>query len=308
MPSIIKHDNLSSLLKDCLVSKKNNDEKPLTHTRFGNDDLPGLSGTARAGSYHIPTELGDPGKPFFSLLEKFLFVEKKKLTLTERHLADKSPVIVDLDMQYDKEAFPYDSFGNPKRNPEDGMGHNSEQLKIFCKSLLELYSKFITFDMSNIEIFVMERENPYLDDRGTTHRIKDGVHIIIPMLVTDYKIHFYVRELMMENMPNIFSSLKLILSANGGWKEVYDKSVIETNGWLMYGCSKPKRKPYLVSLIWNDNMNEIDKKYTDGELLQILSIRRDIPILPYKSNLLEEEVMKNSGYKKKNSKKNYLNF
>ena len=277
------------------VSKKNNPDIELTHTRFGNDDLPGAYGNARAGSYSIKSVNDDCWKApedFYEALHKFLFIDNKKLTLTERHLSDRSPVVVDLDMSYDKEIFP---------NNKLIRQHTISQLKHFCKELIGFYSKYLEFDDNDIEIFVMEREGPYLDDKGPSSRVKDGVHIIIPNIVADYKIHFYVRELMLEKIPEIFKDLKLLHTTNA-WKDVYDKSVIETNGWLMYGCAKPKRKSYLVSNIFDSDINEINNNYSNLELIKILSIRRNYEISQYKDGV-EDEVTKNSGYKKKKDKK-----
>jgi hypothetical protein len=277
------------------VSKKNNPDIELTHTRFGNDDLPGAYGNARAGSYSIKSvseECWEAPEDFYESLHNFLFIDKKKLTLTERHLSDRSAVVVDLDMSYDKEIFPNNNLIRQ---------HTKSQLKHFCKELIGFYSKYLEYDKDSVEIFVMERESPYLDDKGPSSRVKDGVHIIIPNIVADYKIHFYVRELMLEKIPEIFKNLKLLHTTNA-WKDVYDKSVIETNGWLMYGCAKPKRTPYLVSNIFDNDINEINNTYSNLELIKILSIRRNYEICEYKDDL-EDEVAKNSGYKKKKDKK-----
>ena len=199
MPS---NGDSQSLLNKYLkpVSKKNNPDLELTHTRFGNDDLPGAYGNARAGCFSIKSNNNDYWEApdeFYESLHKFLFTDNKKLTLTERHLSDRSPVVVDLDMSYDKDIF---SNNNLVRQ------HTLKQMKSFCKELMTFYSKYLVFDKDQVEIFLMERESPYLDDKGPTHRVKDGVHIIIPNIVADYKIHFYVRELMLEKYRNFQKS------------------------------------------------------------------------------------------------------
>ncbi len=124
------------------VSKKNNPDIELTHTRFGNDDLPGAYGNARAGSYSIKSvndDYWEAPEDFYEALHKFLFIDKKKLTLTERHLSDRSPVVVDLDMSYDKEIFP---------NNKLIRQHTISQLKYFCKELIGFYSKYLEFFFS----------------------------------------------------------------------------------------------------------------------------------------------------------------
>ena len=144
-------------------------------------------------------------------------------------------------MQYDKEMF-----GNKLTRQ-----HTDEQLKKFCTELLNLYSKYLDFNKETIKIYVMERKSPYLEDKGSTPRVKDGVHILIPEIMIDYKLHFYIRDQMIMKMggkDGIFSQLKNILNKEG-WGGVYDKSAIETNGWLMYGCSKPKRSIFSHSYL-----------------------------------------------------------
>jgi hypothetical protein len=63
-----------------------------------------------------------------------------------------------------------------------------------------------------------------------------------------------------KNIPNV---------QENGLGEVYDKSVIEKNNWMVYGCTKKNVKPYKIYKVYN-------KKVCDIELInaiEMLSIR-----------------------------------
>ena len=63
-----------------------------------------------------------------------------------------------------------------------------------------------------------------------------------------------------------------------------------------------QKDPYLVTHIWDHNMKDLSKDVSNLDLIKILSIRRNIPVLKYLENK-EDEVIKNTSYKKKVSKK-----
>ena len=73
----------------------------------------------------------------------------------------------------------------------------------------------------------------------------------MPYLYTDYKFQYYMREKILPKMGTIFNGVKVKLHPKEGWGAVYDKAVIETNNWLIYGCAKPKMAPYNVTHIWS---------------------------------------------------------
>merc|ERR1711918_285731 len=39
------------------------------------------------------------------------------------------------------------------------------------------------------------------------------------------------------------------------YDDIFDSAIIENNGWFIYGCCKPKREPYLLTYIFDGNIN-----------------------------------------------------
>ena len=76
---------------------KNNTTLIPTHTRMGSDGL-----YSHPGSYSIPsnnTDYWEPGQECWGSLHKFIFVDKQELSLTEKHLPNKGPILIDIDMK-----------------------------------------------------------------------------------------------------------------------------------------------------------------------------------------------------------------
>ena len=40
-------------------------------------------------------------------------------------------------------------------------------------------------------------------------------------------------------------------------EDIFDKSVIEANGVLMYGCAKPGREPYVLTKVYNQECKKV---------------------------------------------------
>lgn len=201
------------------------------------------------GSYNIPIE----AKPqLIDILYEIMFVKKIPVHLTEKP-PQNTLVKVDLDFKYQLED-------NERKYTLDHI-----------KSMVELYQKAICHYMEvedeQLKAFVFERDHPY-KDRGN---IKDGIHIMFPYLICDTKIQHLIREHVLVNCQPILSQLGC---KNNNYEDIIDKSIISTNNWLMYGCSKPQAKPYKLTHIFDREQNDLNtKKYDPKTLLNLLSIR-----------------------------------
>jgi len=54
--------------------------------------------------------------------------------------------------------------------------------------------------------------------------------------------------------------------------EIVDESIIDRNGWMMYGSTKVARDPYLITQILNFTMDQLPLPENNAELVQYLSI------------------------------------
>lgn len=134
----------------------------------------------------------------------------------QEKLRSINPVIIDLDFKGVTERV------------------SQQQVVRFVGAVMQTLPKFVKVD-DGVRAVVFERERDVYGDR------KDGVHILIPSVVTVPEIQLKVREIVMPQMASIFEGVALDCT----WEECYDKDVITKNAWMMYGSAKPNCKPYL---------------------------------------------------------------
>lgn len=188
---------------------------------------------------------------------------KHKFTL---HIVERPeyncPIMVDLDF----------------RQKEETRNYTLETVKYISKIYIDLIKKYVNVDTDNINAFVFEKPKPSFDDKQSNY--KDGFHIMFPEIVIGaplrYKILEEVQHIVTKN-----DGLKIINNTNS-LEEIFDKSIVLRNGWMMYGSNKFRSQKYVLTHIYEDTLNELDiSEYSDGELAKLLSIRNQ------DANLLE---------------------
>jgi P4 family phage/plasmid primase-like protien len=233
-----------------------------THTSLG-DPL---------GSYYIPMEQED----IFYKLYGSSVKNGESLYLTEKH-RNLSPILLDFD-------FRYHTNGELKRIYT--ITHLNEIVQIYVKILNEY------FDTENIKIYLFEKGNPtiYKDDIA-----KDGIHIIIPEIVTKPAIQYILRERFIKEANNLFTKIGFSNSI----EDIVDKCIIEKNNWLMYGSTKPNSEIYKVTRTYEIKNKDVElisnSKISTNEKVKLFSIR----------NKFNENKIK---IEKKNEINNYENI
>lgn len=250
---IYKKGDIIKYLKSFKIAKN----ADFTHTSMG-DPL---------ASYYIQSENNN------EFLEQYaLAIENNEnLHITEKHKFI-SPILLDFDFRF-----------NIKNELKRIYNHDNilEILNVFTNVL----DKYI--DINNYNIYVLEKTSPTLtkDNLG-----KDGIHIIIPDVVTKPSIQYIVRNKCLNEMKDIFSKIGFTNKV----EDIYDECVIEKNNWLMYGSSKPDKEPYKVTKIYNYNNNcitEIEDNKNVVDYVKLFSIRnkkRQNNIKIEKSNEIEK--------------------
>ena len=120
----------------------------------------------------------------------------------------------------------------------------------FIMKSIELYresiKKYLDIHDSQLQACVLEKSN--VTNKGIT--VRDGIHIFFPYVVAHYKVRHLIREEVVAHAKDIEMFAKFTKNV----EEIFDKSVISSNFWLMYGNSKPKCPPYkLTQLIAHDD-------------------------------------------------------
>jgi len=236
------------------------------------DDFSHTSMGFPAGSFYIPH---DKTAEFHDLYHKHI---KKggAAYLTERH-KHICPILIDLDFRYMKDA------ADAKRV------YTAEQVKDFTTAYMRVLNEYV--DLSNEPtIFVLEKPSPKLDDKYPAI-IKDGIHMMIPGVVTSPELQFLVRDRVLESgvIDRVFKDCHFTNTA----ADIFDEQVIQKNNWLMHGSCKKNGTPYEVSQTFTFNTAEetltpvLDKE-TGLELIKELSIRNKPERSPIKAAKVEE--------------------
>lgn len=232
-----------------------------THTSIGKP----------AGSYYIPIEEKDK---LIDVLYDALFKKKIPIHLTEKP-CQHTIIKADLDFKFELE--------------QSERKYNIEHIR----GIVELYNNaiknYLEVTDDQLKAFIFERDAPY-KDKGNT---KDGVHLMYPYIVCDTSIQHLIRDNVLLKCPTILAQI----GCKNNFDDIVDKSVISTNNWLMYGCSKPVAKPYKLSHVFDVDFNDLNiKKYNSNEkeLMKILSIRdhditKSIPIKNEFKYLLDKQ-------------------
>jgi len=232
------HEKISSPIQLFLNPYKVEKGEAYTHTTMG----------MGASSYFIPSS---EKNKIIAKLNETVFTKKIPYHLTEK--PEYNTIIrVDLDFKFDLDDF------ERKYN------------KTFVHSLVSLYNqtiiRILNVEESKVKCFVFQRDAPY-KDRGYT---KDGIHLMYPFVVCNTDIQHFMRKEILISIEKTIQDLNCKNSKD----DVVDKSIISSNNWIMYGCSKPNTKPYELTYIIDAKGKECNtSKYKPKDLIKLLSIR-----------------------------------
>lgn len=234
------------LNNECKV--KSGDE--FTHTTIANP----------AGSYYIDENNPDIVKKFYNYYKNTM-KKGKPIYLTEKHIMI-SPIVVDLDFKFDVD--------NDFALDRDYTNVNSSIVDI-CKMYATEIFNYI--DTNTFIIYVQQRPNPI----RAKSNIKDGIHLIVPDIVTSPAVQYIIRNKVLENCPMVFDEINDLVN---DYNDIIDRAVIEKNNWQMYGSSKPNFEPYRVTRIYKFTktateiiMSSMNIKEDHTEYVELFSIR-----------------------------------
>ena len=224
-------------------------EKTFTHT-----SIPGPN--VYPGSYCIND---DELEEFYRLYNKHVFELNLKAHLTERH-KEVSPILIDLDFRH---------------KPTD----NSRKYdKSFIERFLNIYFKEVekligtTIDKEKMVAYVLEKKKPVMQQ--SKNILKDGIHIIMPYIVTTSKVQYVLRYNTITNseVKTLFESINVTNTL----EDIFDIAVIERNNWQMYGSCKPDNQAYELTSILKQKDSELEEQNIDNDksnYVKFLSIR-----------------------------------
>jgi P4 family phage/plasmid primase-like protien len=217
LESVSSNMTLGDLLKSC----RSTGASGFTHTSL-----------SPSASYYIPTSKRDT----FYQKYKEEVKNESPLHLTERHYPE-GPFIVDLDFRFNY---------NPtnSNNEKDGVllehYYTPDTVYKVVKAYFEELKEYFKFEQ--VELFVMEKQYAKID-KG---KVKDGIHIIVPEIVSKPGVQYIIRENIMKNHKNLFDDISVTNSIGN----IVDSAIIYKNNWFMYGSTKPNAEIYKVTSIY----------------------------------------------------------
>lgn len=227
-------------------------QKPVTHTRIGNQELNVYGGSYSIDKEELPT--------FRRLYYEHVFVKNRKEYLTEKQLDGCGPILVDMDFRYD--------FAVTKRM------HTKEHIVDMVQLYLEELKEFFIFEENkSFPIFIMEKPNV---NRVAEKQItKDGIHMIIGIQM-DNILQTMLREKILEQIGDVWE-----LPLTNSWDQVLDDGISKggTN-WQMYGSQKPGHEAYRVTYYLTAELDLSDNNWmTTAKLPKDIDLLNDLHLL-----------------------------
>jgi len=271
MAQNLKFKTVDEFLKNRTIIDKL--DKNISHTSLGDHEQ-----QIFPGKYNIKPEEKDF---FIDLYTKWIFKYEETLHLTEAHDPEKCPVLIDLD-------FRYENTGSDERM------YREEDMKFFIEKYFDILGNYLKFEDNQRETFILEKPSP-IGHPKDKNIMKDGVHIIIPYIVSNYNVLHLVRNDIIKDkeIEKRFKDLKFTNPID----DIVDKAVIEKNNWFMYGSCKPGKEPYLVTSIIDYQKGQYittqgQKNYKDGELVKLLGINDNLDDNLCSFNKSESDISK----------------
>lgn len=248
--------------------------QPFTHTSIARPKA----------SYYVPSD------DFAQFMEEYsaAVAAGEPLFMTERH-NDAGPVVLDFDFRFS--------------DIEDvARRYTSEHVRELVASYMRCLETVVVVPQST-QIFVLEKPGARVE-KG---KLKDGLHVMVPGVVTGPAAQKYVRDRCLPILNSVFAQIGIDNSAS----DCFDSAVIDRNNWQMYGSSKPDQPPYAVTEVyeWADGeLHTAANPPPPENLANLLSIRNKFTLSPFTSESVQQDVEKWGGASRPAARKNVTNL
>jgi P4 family phage/plasmid primase-like protien len=174
--------------------------------------------------------------------------------INEKH-PDVIPLLIDLDF----------------RMTTVTRGYTAEHVQRIVEAYMRQAERLV--ECQGAEIFVMEKPCPREETKKDgTVIIKDGLHIVVPGVVTTEALQLLLRARVLPLLEPILRDIGITNTP----KDCVDEGVITKTGWLMYGsCKAPGAAPYLVTKVFRwgrDGASPVELRQSEAQLVRLLSL------------------------------------
>jgi P4 family phage/plasmid primase-like protien len=237
IPTVSNYRDINDFLSKHQLQKGSDKEK--TNTR-----IPDAASGIYGASYHIPES---EYSTFLKLYYRDIIKTKKKEYLTEKHLDENGPILVDLDFRHDYEV---DERQYTKDHIDDLIGGYLAEIKNMYE--LDEDTKFPIYIFEKPTVNRMESEN----------KTKDGIHAIIG-IQADHITQQLLRQKMLVRAQEMWSDFP----KTNTWEDVFDIRISKgTSNWQLYGSRKPNYDRYILTHVYNIEYNESSEDLEYNEI------------------------------------------
>lgn len=267
--------------------RKNDDgeyEKRVTHTVMSGAQAKQFWG----GSFHIT------GKEYNAFIKFY----KSVIDDMELHIVERpneigkmvGPFIVDIDY----------------KTKHSERLYNKQHVEKIIKICNDIFSKYLNINNDKLKSYVLEKNEPSIEDKNGKIQYKDGFHIFYDLPISCNKRLFFFDKIKEKiTTKDVFSDV----DHTSSYDEIVDESVMINNGLLMFGSCKEGREPYELTLVYNENLEEepIEEHSNQDDLINLFSLQQyndddDIDFVEKYADVERELNLKNKDERKKKNR------
>ena len=182
-------------------------------------------------------------------------LEGTDLHILEKHRS-QGPILFDIDIKY--------------KSADSIRQYTYDDVKKVVEVYNKVIKKYLKVQKDYFFCFKKKKDKP---SKSHDDILKDGFHGIYPNICASNDLQYIIRSEVVEYFKENdgFSGVKLINT----YEDIFDISIIENNGWFLYGSGKPNRSSYELTYLIGEELDIYDKnQFNKKNLPEILSIRK----------------------------------
>ena len=189
------------------------------------------------------------------------------------------PIIFDIDLEILKSDY------------TSGRLYNDDMIIEIGEYYQEAIKKYLDVSQDQLKLSIFEKDK--VKEKELT--VRDGFHGFFHEICTSSKVRHLIREYVVKKAEESQTFEHFTKPV----PQIFDKSIVSTNPWLMYGCRKPDGKVYKLSKVLsmlNDEVKDYGSEYLGDQLrkTKLFSIQQkswaEENSAPYNADYSEELI------------------
>jgi P4 family phage/plasmid primase-like protien len=195
---------------------------------------------------------------------------------------DFGPIIFDIDLDKKKEDY------NSEIN--NGRLYDDDMIVEVVEYYREAIKHYLDVSDNQLKVCIMEKKGVNIKDNF----VRDGIHGFFHEICTSAK----VRHLIRNYVVNKANESQTFEGFNKKVNEIFDKAIISSAPWLMYGCKKPEGNAYRLTKVLDSLFNDYGPESLGDvyQITKVFSIQQKVwceeNASPYSNNHTNESIEK----------------